>query len=85
MAWYYIVALVLALWWLCGTINVGVVQAVFGNQEFGYSRNSTLCMCYIPAPFIFVGFFVVLVAYFPVKLGTRWGRIIGRKVEHLFN
>jgi hypothetical protein len=74
--------IVIVAWYVLGVINVAFTQAFIGDHVFSqYQRNSTLWLLYALAPPMFIVFVVYGLSQYPIKLGTRYGRRVGRFIH----
>lgn len=80
-----IILAVLLIWWLCAVFNIATFQWINNDNFNNSNRTTTMFLSFLIGPFTTVIILVVSAGYFPLKLGTRWGRMLGRKLEDLFD
>jgi hypothetical protein len=79
-----IILATLFIWWICGVINIAITQAYLGGDSNfdDYNRPVVLGFCYLAGPVFTIVIGGGLLLQKPIQLGTRWGRMIGRKFEN---
>jgi hypothetical protein len=84
MFWMQLVLTVLGVWWLCGVVNVALMQAFSSTAHVDFNdnyRGATLSLCYGLGPIATLVCLVWGLIKMPLKLGTRWGRALGRLIN----
>jgi hypothetical protein len=83
MIWFYFVAAALLIWWVCGTLNVALIQAVSDpHADFNEdNRGTTLAICFVTGPFLTLAALCWFSIKQPIRYGTIWGRTLGRKIN----